>query len=97
MLTKEFKGILRNLQVTSKFFKSLGYIISKGGITTNTLLVKGLKLDTVDLKGQILPGMSVVCSHEDNSIPIPIITFPGNLGDEKTLLNVWLLMEGYEI
>ncbi len=72
----------------------LGYIISKGGITTNTLLSEGLKLSLVNLKGQVLPGLSVVCP-EEVSIALPIITFPGNLGNKDTLLDVWNIMEGY--
>ncbi len=71
----------------------LGYIVSKGGITTHILLTKGFKLSSVHLKGQILPGLSVVTPKEQNMRNIPIITFPGNLGDKKTLLEVWNIME----
>ena len=74
----------------------LGYVISKGGITTQTLLEKGLTISLVELKGQILPGLSIVSPYDRNtSKSIPIITFPGNLGDQRTLLNVWQLMEKY--
>ena len=73
----------------------LGYIISKGGITTQILLEKGLDLKIVHLKGQILPGLSLVCAdREDDGLELPIVTFPGNLGDQNTLLNAWRLMEG---
>ncbi len=80
-------------QLVSKISKKVGYIISKGGITTHILLSKGLKISTLHLKGQILPGLSVVSSYAKNQTTLPIITFPGNLGDKNTLLEVWKMME----
>ena len=75
----------------------LGYVISKGGITTGTLLAEGLGLEAVQLEGQLLPGLSLVRplpaaggAHQG----LPIITFPGNLGDADTLVQAWRLMEG---
>ena len=82
--------IMANL--VSRCLHNLGYIISKGGITSNILLSKGLNLSMVNLRGQILPGLSVVSPEEGNT-SLPIITFPGNLGDENTLLEVWRIME----
>jgi len=75
-----------------KITYKLGYIISKGGITTQILLQKGLNFKQVDLKGQILPGLSIVTSNSDQ-YNLPVVTFPGNLGDEKTLLESFRLME----
>jgi len=75
-----------------KITYKLGYIISKGGITTQILLQKGLNFKQVDLKGQILPGLSIVTSNSDQ-YDLPVVTFPGNLGDEKTLLESFRLME----
>tara|TARA_Y100001968_G_scaffold309886_1_gene330274 strand:- start:58827 stop:60185 length:1359 start_codon:yes stop_codon:yes gene_type:complete len=72
----------------------IGYVISKGGITTQIFLEKGLGLEIVKLKGQIMPGLSIVCPYNNEKFkPIPIITFPGNLGNQETLLKVWKLME----
>jgi len=78
--------------LVSRCLDNLGYIISKGGITTNILLSEGLKLSLVNLRGQVLPGLSVVSPEEGNT-SLPIVTFPGNLGDENTLLEVWKIME----
>ena len=75
-------------KITNKF----GYIISKGGITTQLLLQKGLNFNQVILKGQILPGLSIVQSNSDQN-NLPVVTFPGNLGNEKTLLESFRLME----
>jgi len=73
----------------------LGYVISKGGITSHILIEQGFKLDSVKLKGQLMPGLSVVSSASENSVAygLPIITFPGNLGQKDSLLNAWRLME----
>ena len=70
----------------------LGYLISKGGITTHTLLADGLALAAVELKGQLLPGLSLVLA--DLPEPLPVLTFPGNLGDGDTLRLAWRWMEG---
>ena len=83
----EFMAIL-----VGKLTSKLGYIISKGGITTQILLQKGLKLNQVYLQGQILPGLSIVQGISKNN-NLPIITFPGNLGNNKTLLESFKLME----
>jgi uncharacterized protein YgbK (DUF1537 family) len=67
----------------------LGYVISKGGITSHTLLEQGLCCDQVELQGQVMPGLSLVLAAD-----LPVVTFPGNLGDAESLLRAWLLMEG---
>jgi uncharacterized protein YgbK (DUF1537 family) len=68
-------------------------IISKGGITTHTLLADGLQLDSVELQGQLLPGLSVVLTSAEALVPhLPVITFPGNLGDAGSLRHAWWLM-----
>ena len=78
----------------------LGYVISKGGITTGTLLAEGLGLAAVQLEGQLLPGLSLVRPMTDDAAAepalagLPIVTFPGNLGDADTLIEAWRLMEG---
>ena len=73
----------------------LGYLISKGGITTHTLLADGLALARVELQGQLLPGLSLVLTPSDGAVPgLPVLTFPGNLGDSETLRTAWWLMEG---
>ena len=85
----EFMAIL-----VGKISDKLGYIISKGGITTQLLLQKGLNFNQVYLKGQILPGLSIVQSDSDQN-RLPVVTFPGNLGNETTLLESYRLMESY--
>jgi uncharacterized protein YgbK (DUF1537 family) len=73
---------------------ALGYLISKGGITTHTLLADGLALEQVELQGQLLPGLSLVLAAQTGpGGALPVLTFPGNLGDEATLWEAWRWME----
>ncbi len=81
-------------RIVGKVSKKLGYLITKGGITTHIILQKGLEVSLVGLKGQILPGLSITSTMRHSKIAnLPIVTFPGNLGDAKTLFNAWKLME----
>jgi uncharacterized protein YgbK (DUF1537 family) len=65
----------------------LGFLISKGGITSNDTLSTGLALKTARLLGQILPGVSVVRTPADHpQFPdLPVVLFPGNVGDSDAL------------
>lgn len=65
----------------------LGFLISKGGITSNDTLSQGLALRTSRLLGQILPGVSVVRTDADHPqfAAMPVVLFPGNVGDDNAL------------
>ena len=72
----------------------LGYVISKGGITSHTLLADGLGLGAVELQGQLFAGLSLVLTPPGGGrAGLPVVTFPGNLGDADGLRNAWLLLE----
>jgi uncharacterized protein YgbK (DUF1537 family) len=72
----------------------LGYLISKGGITSHTLLADGLGLGAVELQGQLFAGLSLVLTPPRGDRPgLPVVTFPGNLGDADGLRNAWRLLE----
>ncbi|MHB0990257.1 MAG: four-carbon acid sugar kinase family protein [Burkholderiales bacterium] len=74
---------------------TIGFIISKGGITSNDMLSKGLALPAARLAGQILAGCSVVLTPEDHPLPrIPVVIFPGNVGDASALAEVWQRLSG---
>ena len=70
---------------------SISYLISKGGITSNDVLSVGLNLRAVRLLGQILPGCSLVTTPEDHPLfaNLPVVLFPGNVGDQDGLLTVY--------
>lgn len=77
--------VVRNLPA------DIGYLVSKGGITSNDTLQKGLSLRTARLLGQILPGCSVILTGADHSrFPnLPVVLFPGNVGDAEALVTVY--------
>lgn len=70
---------------------TLGFLISKGGITSNDVLSDGLALRTSTVLGQILPGCSVVrCPPEHPRYPdLPVVIFPGNVGDDAALATAY--------
>ena len=69
----------------------IGFLVSKGGITSNDVLSDGLNLTTARLLGQIIPGCSMVITPEDHpSFPkLPVVLFPGNVGEIDSLVTVW--------
>ncbi|MFN4280832.1 four-carbon acid sugar kinase family protein [Thermosynechococcus sp.] len=74
----------------------LRYLISKGGITSNDVLSKGLNLAGVRLLGQVIPGCSVVRTGADHPrFPeLPVVLFPGNVGDREALRTVYHRFQG---
>ncbi len=77
--------VLRHLPET------IGFLISKGGITSNDTLSDGLALSTADLLGQVIAGVSMVKTPADHpQFPdLPVVLFPGNVGDETALATVY--------
>ncbi|WP_404784557.1 four-carbon acid sugar kinase family protein [Altericista sp. CCNU0014] len=69
----------------------IGYLVSKGGITSNDVLSTGLNLRTARLLGQIVPGCSVVQTASEHPLfpNLPVVLFPGNVGDESGLTTVY--------
>jgi uncharacterized protein YgbK (DUF1537 family) len=48
----------------------------------------------VELQGQLLPGLSLLLTPADALVPgLPVLTFPGNLGQAQTLRQAWRLLE----
>jgi uncharacterized protein YgbK (DUF1537 family) len=69
----------------------IGFLISKGGITSNDTLSTGLALRTARLLGQILPGVSIVRTpaHHPQFPHLPVVLFPGNVGDDDALATAY--------
>ena len=78
-------NVVRNLP------RTLGYLVSKGGITSNDVLRDGPGLRSARLLGQILPGVSVVrCPADHPRFPdLMVVIFPGNVGDDQALATVF--------
>jgi len=71
--------------------KEIGFLISKGGITSNDVLSNGLALKQARLLGQIIPGCSVVITPSDRQLfpNLPVVLFPGNVGDQLGLVTAY--------
>lgn len=69
----------------------IGFLISKGGITSNDVLSTGLGLTSARSLGQILAGCSVVRTAADHPLfpNLPVVLFPGNVGDANALATVY--------
>jgi uncharacterized protein YgbK (DUF1537 family) len=82
--------VVRGLPLT------LGFLVSKGGITSNDVLSDGLALRTSRVLGQILPGCSVVrCPADHPRFPrLPVVIFPGNVGGVDALATVYARLSG---
>lgn len=79
------------MDVVSGLPADIGFLISKGGITSNDVLSKGLALRSARLLGQILSGCSIVRTPVDHpQFPsLPVVLFPGNVGDADALATVY--------
>jgi len=81
-------------EIVSAIKNEIGYLISKGGITTNTIISEGLEADSVYLEGQILPGVSLVTFNLlKQKEKLPIVTFPGNIGNNMSLVKALEILE----
>ena len=69
----------------------IGFLISKGGITSNDVLSTGLALTSARLLGQILAGCSMVLTPDTHpQFPnLPVVLFPGNVGDADALVTIY--------
>ena len=79
------------MEVLRHLPSDIGFLISKGGITSNDTLSNGLALRTANLLGQVLAGVSMVRTPADHpQFPdLPVVLFPGNVGDRTDLATVY--------
>jgi uncharacterized protein YgbK (DUF1537 family) len=93
MVSAFLMDVVRNLP------RTLGFLISKGGITSNDVLSSGLALRNSRVVGQILPGCSVICCPSDHSRypDLPVVIFPGNVGDDQALATAYGRLAGYKV
>jgi uncharacterized protein YgbK (DUF1537 family) len=61
------------------------YLVGKGGITSHDILTKGLNIRSARVLGQIINSVPCVMTHD-----FPYIIFPGNVGSETSLRDVYL-------
>jgi len=78
--------IIRSLQIQPKF------IIAKGGITSSDVATQGLNIKKADVIGQVTKGVPVwLTGNEAKYQKMPYVIFPGNVGDEDTVTEVYKL------
>lgn len=79
------------MEVVKGLPRSISFLISKGGITSNDVLSVGLDLTAARLLGQILPGCSVIRTEPTHpQFPnLPVVLFPGNVGNQDSLVAAW--------
>ncbi|WP_324779863.1 four-carbon acid sugar kinase family protein [Thiobacillus sedimenti] len=78
------------MDVVQRLPETLGFLISKGGITSNDMLSTGLELTASRVLGQILPGVTVVQTPPWHRLPmLPVVIFPGNVGGEDALAEAY--------
>ncbi len=84
------------MRIVQSLPQTTGFLISKGGITSNDVLSTGLALDSCEVVGQIVPGCSVVCCPADHPRHprMPVVIFPGNVGDAQALRTAYRRMIG---
>ena len=82
------------VEVVRRLPADIGFLISKGGITSNDTLSKGLSLTTARVLGQVRAGCSVVrCPADHPRFPeLPVVVFPGNVGGDEALAEVYRIM-----
>ncbi|HBU29080.1 MAG TPA: Hrp-dependent type III effector protein [Thiobacillus sp.] len=78
------------MDVVKRLPDTLGFLISKGGITSNDVLSTGLELTASRVLGQILPGVTVVQTPPWHRLPtLPVVIFPGNVGSDGALAEAY--------
>ena len=60
------------------------YLVGKGGITSHDILTKGLGIRTARVLGQVVNSVPCVMASQ-----FPYIIFPGNVGNEQSLKEVY--------
>ncbi len=71
------------------------FIIAKGGITSHEVACQALGVVSAEVAGQALPGVPVWRLGSESRWPgIPYVVFPGNVGSEDGLAEVFRLLSG---
>ena len=82
-VSKGLVKVVRSLKIRPSF------IVSKGGITSSDIGVRGLEVKRAMVMGQIQPGIPVWKLGSESRFPgLPYVIFPGNVGTGDTLKKV---------
>ena len=65
------------------------FILAKGGITSSEIGTSALQVRRAEVLGQVCPGVPVWLTGSESRFPgLPLIIFPGNVGENETLRDV---------
>ena len=85
-------GIVQRLEVRPSF------IIAKGGITSSDVATEGLRAERALILGQIIPGVPAWQLEDESRFPgIIYVVFPGNVGDDGALAEVFGKLKGVRV
>lgn len=66
------------------------FLVAKGGITSSDVATQALGVKRAMVRGQALPGVPVWELGQESRYPgLPYIVFPGNVGSETALADLW--------
>jgi len=65
------------------------FVVAKGGITSSDVAARGLEIRRAVVRGPMLPGIVSLWQPVDGpAAGIPYVVFAGNVGDDRSLLDV---------
>lgn len=64
------------------------YLVAKGGITSHDILTHGLNVSMARVMGQAINSVPCIMAELDGQ-PMPYIIFPGNVGNEHSLAEIY--------
>jgi len=71
------------------------YLVAKGGITSSDVATKALGIKQATVKGQVLPGVPVwQPGRESRFSELLYVVFPGNVGDNNALVDLYHKLKG---
>ncbi len=78
------------VEIVKNTGKKASCIIAKGGITASDILVNGLGVKRAKVAGQVFPGVPLLyVSNVEGWNSIAFIIYPGNVGDQGALVEVY--------
>ena len=83
-ITNSIVNIVKNISAEPS------YILSKGGMTSSSVTKEALNIRRATIPGQIFSGVLVMKMEQASKYPgAHLVLFPGNVGDEDAILNVY--------
>lgn len=82
-ISRALASLVGRIRITPRF------IVAKGGITSSDIATEGLGVKSALVLGQVRPGIPLWRLGEESRFPgLPYAVFPGNVGTDRTLLEV---------